>query len=242
MPQHDFRTQRLFVEVDLVAGRDVTLDKPQSHYLTNVLRMGEGAPLYLFNGRDGEWRASIARAHKAGTVLALIDQSRVQTPPSPIAYAFAPLKSARLDYMVQKAVEMGAGRLQPVMTQNCQVGRVNIERMRANVREAAEQCGILTLAEVAPPVSLDGFLIGNPDTRLLFCDERADTPALDVLQSTEAGAATVLVGPEGGFTVEERERLVQAGAVRLSLGPRILRADTAGVAALALVQAVLGDG
>ena len=241
MPTHDFRTQRLHVDAALQAGREVPLDKPQSHYLVNVLRLGEGAPLLLFNGRDGEWRATIARAHKTATTLTLVDQSRPQTPPSPIAYAFAPLKSARLDYMVQKAVEMGAGRLQPVLTQNTQVTRVNVERMRANVREAAEQCGLLTLAEVSGPVSLEALLVAEPGTRLLVCDERAEAPALTVLQGLERGPATVLIGPEGGFTQDERERLMIAGAIRLSLGPRILRADTAGVAALALVQATLGD-
>ncbi|MEM7566126.1 MAG: 16S rRNA (uracil(1498)-N(3))-methyltransferase [Pseudomonadota bacterium] len=247
MPTHDFRTQRLFVEASLAEGREVTLDKPQSHYLTNVLRMEAGAPLLLFNGRDGEWRATIARAHKTATVLALIDQARPQTPPSPITYAFAPLKSARLDYMVQKAVEMGAGRLQPVLTHHTQVTRVNVERMRANVREAAEQCGLLGLADVAQPVSLEALLIaregnGGEADHLLMCDERAEAPALMLLQGLSPGPATLLVGPEGGFSGDERERLVVAGAVRLSLGPRILRADTAAVAGLALLQAVLGDG
>ena len=242
MPTHDFRTQRLHVDAALQAGREVMLDKPQSHYLVNVLRLGEGAPLLLFNGRDGEWRAAVARAHKTATVLTLLDRSRPQTPLSPIAYAFAPLKSARLDYMVQKAVEMGAGRLRPVLTQNTQVTRVNVERMRANVREAAEQCGLLALAEVASPVSLEALLIAEPGMRLLVCDERAEAPALTVLQGLEPGPATVLIGPEGGFTQDERERLMAAGAIRLSLGPRILRADTAGVAALALIQATLGDG
>ncbi len=245
MPTHDFRTQRLFVEAPLAGGREMTLDKPQSHYLANVLRMEAGAPLLLFNGRDGEWRATIARAHKTATMLTLLDQSRPQTPPSVITYAFAPLKSARLDYMVQKAVEMGAGRLQPVLTHHTQVTRVNVERMRANVREAAEQCGLLRLAEVAQPLSLEAFLIGREGAadHLLMCDERAEAPALTILQGlAPSGPATLIVGPEGGFSSDERERLMVAGAARLSLGPRILRADTAAVAGLALVQAVLGDG
>ena len=244
MPTYDFRTQRLHVEASLGPEREVTLDKAQSHYVCNVLRMEAGAPLFLFNGREGEWRAAIARPYKSATTIGVIDQARAQTPPSPIAYAFAPLKSARLDYMVQKAVEMGAGRLQPVITQHTQVGRVNVERMRSNVREAAEQCGILTLADVDVPVSLDAFLIeaqADEAMRLLFCDERAEAPALEVLRGMEPGPATVLVGPEGGFSGEERERIVAAGAIALSLGPRILRADTAAVAGLGLVQATIGD-
>jgi 16S rRNA (uracil1498-N3)-methyltransferase len=163
-----------------------------------------------------------------------------------LAYVFAPLKHARLDYMVQKAVEMGVSSLQPVLTRFTQVSRVNGERMRANVIEAAEQCGILSIADVADPVPLDRYLSGRNERRLLvFCDEEAHV--INPLQALRAGQTAaegidVLVGPEGGFAEEERAILLrQPRTLRLSLGPRILRADTAGVAALALVQAALGD-
>jgi 16S rRNA (uracil1498-N3)-methyltransferase len=162
-----------------------------------------------------------------------------------LAYVFAPLKHARLDYMVQKAVEMGASSLQPVLTRFTQVSRVNGERMRANVIEAAEQCGILSLATVAEPVTLDRYLDGRGEQRLLvFCDEAAETqnPVQALQGGTAASGIDILIGPEGGFAEEERAVLLrQKRTLRLSLGPRILRADTAGVAALALVQAVLGD-
>jgi 16S rRNA (uracil1498-N3)-methyltransferase len=159
---------------------------------------------------------------------------------------FSPLKHARLDYMVQKAVEMGAAALQPVLTRHTQVSRVNSERMRANVIEAAEQCGILSLAEVAEPVTLERYLDKREASRLLvFCDEASDVknPVDALRQGGDAAAGIdILIGPEGGFAEEERALLLrQSKTLRLSLGPRILRADTAGVAALALVQAALGD-
>jgi 16S rRNA (uracil1498-N3)-methyltransferase len=158
---------------------------------------------------------------------------------------FAPLKHARLDYMVQKAVEMGASRLQPVLTQHTQVSRVNLERMRANVIEAAEQCGIISVADVSEPVALERFVEARDAARLLvFCDEASEVAApVQALQAAPAGAGVdVLIGPEGGFAKDERELLLrQPSILRLSLGPRILRADTAAVAALALVQAAIGD-
>ena len=173
-------------------------------------------------------------------------QTRVQTAAGSLGYAFAPLKHARLDYMVQKAVEMGAASLQPVLTRFTQVSRVNVERMRANVIEAAEQCGILSIAAVAEPVALERYLgQRDPQRLLVFCDEAADAAnPLHALQRHRAAASgiDILIGPEGGFAEEERALLLrQPRILRLSLGPRILRADTAGVAALALVQAALGD-
>src|SRR3954470_5570915 len=172
-------------------------------------------------------------------------QTRPQNRLPDLTYAFAPLKHARLDYMVQKAVEMGASRLQPVLTRFTQVTRVNSERMRANVIEAAEQCGILSIATVDEPVSLDRWLVDRDRERLLiFCDEAADIagPVAALQAEANSSGIDVLVGPEGGFAEEERNLLLrQPRTLRLSLGPRILRADTAAVAALALVQAVLGD-
>ena len=244
MPDLDFRAPRLFVDAPLNAGAKVALERNQSNYLGNVLRLAAGETVLVFNGRDGEWRAAI-EGRKRADALVIVAQTRPQNRLPDIAYVFAPLKHARLDYMVQKAVEMGAAKLQPVLTRHTQVSRVNSERMRANVIEAAEQCGILSLAEVAEPIALERFLDRRDAARLLvFCDEASDVVApMQALQAAQAaGGIDVLIGPEGGFAEEERTLLLrQPNTLRLSLGPRVLRADTAGVAALALVQAALGD-
>ena len=244
MPPHDFRKPRLFVDADLEEGANVQLTREQSNYLGNVLRLSNGDTLLVFNGRDGEWQASI-RGRKRPDTLDIMARTRRQDPLGALAYNFAPLKHARLDYMVQKAVEMGASSLQPVLTRFTQASRVNIERMRANVIEAAEQCGILGIAEVAEPVTFDRFLTSRKSGRLLvFCDEAADVadPLLALKSEKVSDGIDVLIGPEGGFAEEERALLLrQPRTLRLSLGPRILRADTAGIAALALVQASLGD-
>ena len=245
MPDYDFRAPRLFVDAALSAGAAVPLDRNQSNYLGNVLRLGAGDTVLVFNGRDGEWRAEIG-GRKRPETLTIVKQTREQDHLGDVTYVFAPLKHARLDYIAQKAVEMGAARLQPVLTRHTQVARMNGERMRANVIEAAEQCGILTLAEVAEPAPLERFLSQRAPTRLLvFCDEATDVsdPLQALREATSAAdGIDVLIGPEGGFAEQERAlRLRQPHIVRLALGPRILRADTAGVAALALVQAVLGD-
>ena len=245
MPQLDFRSPRLFVDAALAAGEMVALERSQSNYLGNVLRLSAGGTILVFNGRDGEWQAAIS-GRKRPDGLTIVAQTRPQDRLPDLAYVFAPLKHARLDYMVQKAVEMGASSLQPVLTRFTQVTRVNGERMRANVIEAAEQCGILSLADVAEPVALDRYLAGREGQRLLvFCDEAATAAnPLLALQGTRAASngVDILIGPEGGFAEEERAILLrQPQTLRLSLGPRILRADTAAVAALALVQAALGD-
>jgi 16S rRNA (uracil1498-N3)-methyltransferase len=245
MPQLDFRKPRLFVDTALASGGTVALERSQSNYLGNVLRLSGGETILVFNGRDGEWQASIL-GRKRPDSLDIIAQTRTQDRLPDLTYVFAPLKHARLDYMVQKAVEMGASKLQPVLTRFTQVSRVNSERMRANVIEAAEQCGILGIADVTEPVALDRYLAERKPQRLLiFCDEAADTAnPLQALRSGNAASAgiDVLIGPEGGFAEEERALLLrQPQILRLSLGPRILRADTAAVAALALVQAALGD-
>jgi 16S rRNA (uracil1498-N3)-methyltransferase len=244
MPEFDFSAPRLFVDAPLKAGQTVALERNQSNYLGNVLRLAAGENILVFNGRDGEWQAQIA-GRKRPDALVIVTPTRPQDRLPDIAYVFAPLKHARLDYMVQKAVEMGASTLQPVLTRHTQVSRVNSERMRANVIEAAEQCGILSLAEVAEPVPLDRYLGQRQPSRLLvFCDEAAETanPVQALQQAAAADGIDILIGPEGGFAEEERALLRrQPKTLRLSLGPRILRADTAGVAALALVQAALGD-
>ncbi|MBV9530393.1 MAG: 16S rRNA (uracil(1498)-N(3))-methyltransferase [Bradyrhizobium sp.] len=245
MPQFDLRAPRLYVDAPLAGGEKVALGRDQSNYLGNVLRLRAGDSVRVFNGREGEWRAQIVAADRRPGWLAILAQTRPQDRLSDLTYVFAPLKHTRLDYMVQKAVEMGASRLQPVMTRFTQVARVNGQRMRANVVEAAEQCGILSLAAVADPLPAERYLAQREGSRLLiFCDEAA--PLADPLQALREARAShgidILIGPEGGFAEAERKALLgQPCLVRLSLGPRVLRADTAAVAALALVQAVLGD-
>ena len=245
MPQPDFRDPRLFVDAALAPGETVALERSQSNYLGNVLRLSAGGTILVFNGRDGEWQAAIT-GRKRPDGLNIVARTRLQDRLPDLTYVFAPLKHARLDYMVQKAVEMGASSLQPVLTRFTQVARVNGERIRANVIEAAEQCGILNIADVAEPMALDRYLGQRKPQRLLvFCDEAADVEnPLRALQGYQTAAAgiDILIGPEGGFAEEERAILSrQPLTLRLSLGPRILRADTAAVAALGLVQATLGD-
>src|SRR5437764_369774 len=250
MAAYDFRTPRLYVTAPLEAGATVALDRSQSSYLVNVMRRNPGDSVLLFNGRDGEWLASLSERGRKAFVLSVAERTRAQTPPGDLHYLFAPLKQARLDYMVQKAVELGVSRLVPVLTRHGQVQRVNGERMRANAIEAAEQCGILALPEIAEPIVLMKLLAEWIPSRLMvFCDEDAPTgnPVEALAQARGGGIVgplpvSVLVGPEGGFAPEERDELTKLpNMVRLSLGPRILRADTAAVAVLALVQAVLGD-
>lgn len=241
---YDFRTRRLFIDEPLAAGQAVEAGRAQAHYLTNVLRMKAGEPVLLFNGRDGEWLAHIAETAKKSCTLAPAEQTRPQPPAYDLDYLFAPLKQARLDYMVQKAVEMGAGRLMPVITEFTQSSRVNVERMRANAVEAAEQCGILAIPDIEGPEKLGAVLDAWPDGRaLVFCDESAQGgDAMAALKGIKHEQIAVLIGPEGGFSEPERARLAALPFVTpISLGPRILRADTAAVAALALVQAVIGD-
>ncbi|MCO5130708.1 MAG: 16S rRNA (uracil(1498)-N(3))-methyltransferase [Xanthobacteraceae bacterium] len=244
MPLADFRSPRLFVDAPLSAGAGVALERGPANYLGNVLRLGAGDAVLVFNGRDGEWRAVIAGGKRADR-LDIVARTRPQDSLADLAYVFAPLKHARLDYMVQKAVEMGACALQPVLTQHTQASRVNLERMRANVIEAAEQCGILGIATVEQPLPLERYLAGRDGRRLLvFCDEAAEvaSPVAALSARGRGGGIDVLIGPEGGFSEAERAALLkQPQVLRLSLGPRILRADTAAVAALALVQATLGD-
>jgi 16S rRNA (uracil1498-N3)-methyltransferase len=250
MPRYDFRTPRLYVDHPLAAGIRLALDGPQVNYLRNVLRLRPGDGVLAFNGRDGEWHAKLAEGGKRALLLAVEAPSRGQTPALDLHYLFAPLKHARLDYMVQKAVEMGVSRLQPVLTRHGQVTRLNLERMRANAIEAAQQCGILNLPEIAAPLAFDRMIAERDPARLLvFCDEDAQvrvpvTALLDAqaMMENDPLPLAVLVGPEGGFAEAERAALIRLPNIaRLALGPRILRADTAAVAALALVQSVLGD-
>jgi len=244
MPKQDFTSHRLYVDGVLAEGALVPLTREQSNYLLNVLRLGEGTEMLVFNGRDGEWRARIRQPTRRDAALEMLRIERGQTPPSPHWYCFAPLKAARLDYMIQKAVEMGAGRIVPMLTRRTQVTRLKQERLGANAIEAAEQCGILTLPEIAEEIRLERLVAAMPaERRIVFCDEDAEVkdPLAALAGVGDAGLA-LMIGPEGGFAPEERELLLaRAGTIRLSLGPRILRADTAAVAALAVVQAACGD-
>jgi 16S rRNA (uracil1498-N3)-methyltransferase len=243
MARYDFRSPRLYVEAALEAGATVALERAQAHYLGAVLRLRAGDRVLVFNGRDGEW-ASIIVGQRRPAALLIGERSREQTTPADLHYLFAPLKAARLDYMTQKAVEMGASLLQPVLTRHTQVTRVNTERMRANAIEAAEQCGILSLPAIGQPVPLARLLAEHdPGRCLVFCDEDAEgANPVAALSRVAPAPLAVLIGPEGGFAEDERAALLRLpNVVRLSLGPRILRADTAAVAALALVQAVRGD-
>jgi 16S rRNA (uracil1498-N3)-methyltransferase len=258
MSRYDFRTPRVYVDAPLSRGAEVRFEREQVNYLLNVLRLKAGDPVLLFNGREGEWRADLAGAGKRSLSATPAEQVRPQPRAANLHFLFAPLKHARLDYLVQKAVEMGASRLLPVLTQHTQVTRINLDRMRANVIEAAEQCGVLAVPEVAEPVAFARVAgTADADRLLVFCDEDAEVkdpiaaldaarPSGGALLPAETARAgwpmAVLIGPEGGFSEKEREALLKRpNTVRISLGPRILRADTAAVAALTVVQAVLGD-
>jgi len=238
------KAPRLFVEAELEPGAAIDCAPGQANYLLNVMRLQAGALVRVFNGRDGEWLAEISAAKRGQCRLAARERLRAQDTPPDIEYLFAPLKKARLDFMVQKATEMGVAALRPVMTAYTVAERVNLERMRANAIEAAEQCNILWVPEVAKPQPLRGVLADWPmERRLIFCDEAAPLASpIAALSSVPPGPLAVLVGPEGGFSADERAFLCEADfSLPISLGPRVMRADTAAVAALALVNAVLGD-
>lgn len=244
MAIHDTKSQRLFTGASLSQGAEAALGEDQAHYLVNVLRLKAGDEVLIFNGRDGEWRAKLIEAKKKKASLELLEQVRAQVDGPDIRYLFAPLKHARLDYMVQKAVELGVARLSPVLTRYTVPERVNTARMLANAIEAAEQCGVLRVPQIDEPEPLRKLLAAwEPGRPLIFCDEGAtQTGPIEKLRGLAKGPIALLVGPEGGFSEEERQ-LVRAEpfTVAISLGPRIMRADTAAVAALALVNATLGD-
>ncbi|CAN7603070.1 16S rRNA (uracil(1498)-N(3))-methyltransferase [Phyllobacterium sp. LjRoot231] len=240
----NYKMQRLYITAGLAAGTRAETGPEAINYLANVLRMKEGDEILVFNGRDGEWRAALRFESKKKLFLEPLEQTRQQPAAPDLLYCFAPLKQGRLDYLVQKAVEMGAGVLQPVITQHTQVSRVGTERIEANAIEAAEQCGVLAIPQTREPVKLEKLIEGWDDQRrLIFCDEGHETHnPLPQLQSLPRGPLGVIIGPEGGFSDQERETLrKQPFVTAIPLGPRILRADTAAVAALALIQATIGD-
>jgi 16S rRNA (uracil1498-N3)-methyltransferase len=244
MARTDYTTPRLCLDEDLAAGQTLALAPEAANYLVNVLRLKSGARVLVFNGRDGEFAAALSGERKRAA-LTIGERIRAQETPPPVDYLFAPLKHARLDYMAQKAVEMGARSLRPVLTRRTQAARLNLDRLAANAREACEQCGVIWRPQVFAPQPLAAALAEWPaDKLMVFCDEDAPTanPLVALAAAAPAHGVGLLIGPEGGFDDEERALIARVPqALRLSLGPRILRADTAAVAALALIQAQFGD-
>jgi len=247
MPRSHAHLPRLYVEADLGAGISLTLNKDQSLYLAAVLRKTVGDEVVLFNGRDGAWLCRVTSDSKKSVGLDVVEQIATQTPPSDLWYGFAPLKSERLDYVVQKAVEMGVGIIQPVMTQFTQLHRLKPERLKANAIEAAEQCEVLSVPAIAAETSLDRLLEDwtqdHGDRQLILADEgEASASPVAALEQLKGRRIGLLIGPEGGFSDAERQKLHALPFVTpISLGPRILRADTAAVAGLAVIQAIIGD-
>lgn len=234
---------RLFLVADLGPGAEVTLGREQAHYLVNVMRRSPGDTLGVFNGRDGEWLAEVTAAGKREVRLYCREQLREQTQPPDLWLAFAPVKKARTDFIAEKACEMGCRRVLPVFTEFTNSERVNIARLQAHAVEAAEQCGNLSVPEIADPAPLGRVLGELGDRQIMFCDESGDgAPAEATLRAAGTGPWIVLVGPEGGFSEAEAAKLRALPAAHaVSLGPRILRADTAAVAAITIWQATLGD-
>lgn len=236
---------RLFVDQALAAGQPVALNADQAHYLFSVMRLGVGDVIALFNGRDGEWRAEVAEAGRRNGILMPQQPSAPLRMPPDLWLLFAPIKKARTDFIVEKAVELGAARIQPVQTRHTNAERIRQDRMQAHALEAAEQCGATYVPEVAELVTLDRLLAKWPaGRRLLWCDETLAGRGIALTATAgERGAPwAILIGPEGGFAEDEKHRLrAMPDVMPISLGPRILRADTAAVAALTLWQANLGD-
>ncbi len=234
---------RLFVAAHLAARETVALGKGKSHYLGNVMRIGVGDAIAVFNGRDGEWLARIDRLDKRGGVLFVERRTRRQESEPDLWLAFAPLKKTRTDFLVEKACELGAARILPVFTQRTAVKRLNVDRLRATATEAAEQCERLSVPDVAEPVALDRLLADWPaQRRLLAPVETGDgRPMIEALDETSV-ASGILIGPEGGFSKAELDVLDKLPFVdKVGLGPRILRSETAAVAALTCWQAHVGD-
>jgi 16S rRNA (uracil1498-N3)-methyltransferase len=247
MPRSFATLPRLFVAPDLAEDAAVSLGREQSLYLASVLRKATGDEVVLFNGRDGAWRGRLVSAAKKNVVVEPVERIAGQPPRGDLWYGFAPLKAARLDYVVQKATEMGATVIQPVITRRTQVSRSPVERMRANAIEAAEQCEVLNIPEVRAEIGFEK-LVGQwreteGDRLLIFTDEAAPSGSpIGPLTTTAGRPVGLLIGPEGGFDGGERALLLdQPFVVPISLGPRILRADTAAVAALAVIQSIIGD-
>lgn len=247
MPRTHKTLPRLYIDAELKAPGELMLDRDQMHHLVHVLRRAEGDLCVVFNGREGAYLARIAQVRKKQTLLELQECIAAQPAAPDLWLGFAPLKSARLDYMVQKATEMGVATLQPVRTQFTQAARLRTDKMRAHVIDAAQQCEVLNLPRIAPEIVLGALISEWPQAhggrQLIVADEEhASSSPIERVQALAGQPVGVLIGPEGGFSSKERDMLMQQKFVHpISLGPRILRADTAAVATLALVQATIGD-
>lgn len=240
----NYKLQRLYLDTDLAAGEVVPLGKEQAHYLLTVLRFGDGTEVLVFNGRDGEFSAKLRPQGKKSASLEIGVRTREQPERSRLDFLFAPLKVGRLEYLVQKATEMGVRRITPVFTDHTQLHKVNAGRLEANIVEAAEQCGNLAIPELGKAVKFDSLIADwDPARRIIFCNEsQAGNNPARTLESIKERDLALFVGPEGGFSEREREILTALPFVTsIPLGPRILRADTAAVAALTAVQMTIGD-
>jgi len=234
---------RLHVTNDLSVGTPVAPTLDQSRYLTQVMRLKTGDALLVFNGRDGEWRAEVAEVLKKGVILKAVEQVRPQATAPDLELIVAVVKKARVETIVEKAAELGARRVRLALTQRTNADRLRLDRLDAIAEEAAEQTGRMDVPLIDDPVKLETILDGWEDgRRLMFCDETGGAPTVEALSAVGSGPWAILIGPEGGFSPEEGERLRSLPfATRVSLGPRILRADTAAIAAMTLWQAAVGD-
>ncbi|WND03129.1 16S rRNA (uracil(1498)-N(3))-methyltransferase [Temperatibacter marinus] len=236
---------RLFIEDSLPGSGLIDLDKGQTHYLANVMRVTEGTRINLFNGRDGEWQCLVTHASRKSVSLLVEEKVRDQKTEPDVWLVFAPIKKARIDFMAQKATELGASKLIPLLTARTNTDRVKVDRLALNAIEAAEQCERLNVPEVTEPIKFKTLMEEWPsERRIMFCDEmrNAESAIHALPKGSPPPPWAIFIGPEGGFDDRERETLAaQEGCVSVSLGPRILRADTAAMAALSLWQATLGD-
>ena len=234
---------RLFVDADLTGGATIMLPPPASHYLTQVMRRIAGDDVRLFDDRSGEWHARVVTPHRKATVVELVAHLAPREAVTDLWLCAAPLKRGRIDWVAEKACELGVARFMPVVTARTVVDKLNLDRLRAHMIEAAEQCGRTALPELVAPMPLAALLADWPSDRaLIFADETGGAPLAEALRVARAPAA-ILIGPEGGFTLGERTAIrALAATVPVSLGPRILRADTAAAVAVGVWQALAGDG
>ncbi|WGM37909.1 16S rRNA (uracil(1498)-N(3))-methyltransferase [Caulobacter sp. NIBR1757] len=234
---------RLFVNDELKAGAPIAPGMEASRYLIAVMRLAIGSEVLLFNGRDGEWRATVVDPDKRRCRLTVGSRVRAQETGPDLTLVMALVKRGRLETIIEKAAELGAARVQLVLTRRTNADKANVERLQAIAIEAAEQTGRLDVPEILPPVKLSKLIEAWDSTRrLMFCDETGGAPVLQALSGAEGGPWAILIGPEGGFDPEEAERLrAMDCASVVSLGPRILRADTAAISAMTLWQASVGD-
>lgn len=240
----NFKLQRLFIDEAMSQDAEIMLPREQANYLLNVIRLKNQDQILVFNGRDGEWLAKLQQEGRKKASLMLFEQTRPQPKKTNLTIIFAPIKVGRLEYMVQKMVEMGAGNIQAVFTDHTQLHKINDKRLSANITEAAEQCGVLSIPELLPPVKIVNLLAEwDQSKQIIFCDEGHETNnPKSFLEPLRGKELAILIGPEGGFSDDERKQLNDLDFVTsIPLGPRILRADTALVAAMAVVQSTIGD-